>query len=149
MRKKILAILSAAAILFTLGGPAVAPVGAVSTCSGRPGITLYEHSKYNADIPGAKITFCGALPPAWGPVFDTYLPDNTAGLSWGANWNDRASSIKVFNIPSGGGGFRVYDLAGCTGNIKITITGSTNVPDLGAYWSGNFNDAVSSFCSFY
>lgn len=132
--KKLAAILLGLMLLISVP----ASVSADSRCSGKLGVTLYEHAGYG----GAQITFCTVTVLGVGTVFApvSYLGNYTTGLSAGATWNDRPSAFQFFN--TGGKKIRFFDDSGYTGQY-ITATGNTNEKNI--HDGLNFGDKMSSF----
>lgn len=143
--KKLIASLLSVVLLFAVSA---ATVSADAKCNGRPGVIFFEHSNYNLNIAGASVTFCGGTPPAFA-FSDADLSNNTYKLSFGANWNDRVSSLKVFNWPTGPARIIFYANKNFDGlSISVNPVGdSENLPNLSQYWEyqGGFSDVISSF----
>lgn len=143
MRKLVSAIASVALLLAVSAGPAVAD----DRCAGRAGIQFWEHSNKG----GATIRFCWKGGTTITTLYASNMGNYTTNLNFGANWNDRASSLETFNMT--GHTIRLYADAGYSsasvGGRVVDISGNEYVSYLGNFWSAalpsGFNDLVSSW----
>jgi len=135
--RRLTAIVTTIALLFI-----VTPVNADARCNGKMGVAIYQDVNYG----GASTHYC--LEPMPGYLTDAHL--GNAPLVQG--WNDRISSLYVFNAPSSRWHLRIYQNASF-GGYYITTNGTTLIPDLSVYWASTllhgFNDVASSWHGYY
>lgn len=138
----VVAIVTALVVaLFVVAQPAQAD----TRCNGNPGVQVWQ----DANKGGPSAIFCSTL----GNIYQADLSKNTAGLSWGANWNDRISSAQTFNFstikslrfwPD-----KDFQDLGYGSDRTVTMTGNTYVSCFCNYWGSHyingFNDRISSF----
>ena len=99
-------------------------------CGGGPGVQVWENTYFS----GGTWTICAN---ASGNFSDSDLSNNTSGLGFFANWNNRISSYQTFNTPAG-----VitcfFDGTGYTGSWQ-RVAGNYNMTS-----PGTMNDRFSS-----
>jgi len=142
--KKFIALFAASALLFI----SVATASADAKCNGRPGVIFWQ----DVDFKGPSVTFCGGTPPAFA-FNDGNLSNNTYNLNFGANWNDRISSYKLFNWPAGWASFKLYEHGNYNSQeagkiVETDPVGSWEwVPNLSIFYggTGGFDNKASSF----
>lgn len=102
-----------------------------SRCSGGPGMQVWENSNYS----GGTWIVCAVT----GNFSDADLTNNTSGLGFFANWNDRISSYQTFNTPAGVVTcfWKNFSYSG----TWQRVAGNHNM----AYVGNSMNDTISSF----